>query len=1207
MDDAHLLDKTILTEYEYTFDSNTCLYQSTYNCNQTSQTITSHLNGISNCELETVKQSGHSSYTDSWIINRPDWEIVTFSRNSERKSTHTAYTYEGNNTYEADMVTIVPNDGNQPHDPLTTVTHYSYDDAGNNTDVIISAPYGIQNEQQREVHYIYGSNYHYRLVTKETKGTINNGYSTEFRYDFHDRLNLAVDCNEMAIQYESSPLGVIQKTIPIDATEQRTVTLWADDSPYKPDGASYYTWSKKTGDVTSMVFYHKSGLELRSVTFDFNGTPVFVDKKYNAKGLLDRESEPYRQGEPEENLKWTCYYYDGKDRLLSVLYPDRTEKTMEYHGLRTVTTTRPAIGNSQVSTSILNVLGWPKAHIDAVGTQNPTTVHYEYYPDGNLKWTRINNDETTTIRLEYDHAGNRILLHDPDYCTATADLTSVYNAFGEEVSTTTPKGLTTTYLYDQFGRMTQRTEQEPAPGGGTETKTTVWTYNENAQTHQKGLLQSITYPGQTIAYAYDEFQRIQGETVTYSQNESYTTSYTYDLASRKQSIQYPSGFTVCYKYNTIGYLKSITDNDNHELYSTQKTSPLGQIERFRLGENIVCNREYHPEKQLLTRICTSKGEIILQNLSYDYDGFSNLASRTDNKRNLEESFTYDHLNRLTGIWLNNSQTGGMDYDAYGRMTGKTTDNTVVFSDAVYNATAKPHAIDYAEVDACSFSEQTVTYTCFDKVKTVTQGNNTLEYTYGYDRQRTFKEEYANGVERAKRYVGSCEFLLPPIENTTVEKILTYLSSPIGVFAVMEKQGNVETIHYVLKDNLGSWTTITDSVGNVEQELSFDAWGNRRDPETWQTSSQLPAPMFDRGFTGHEHLYAFSLINMNGRMYDPQMSLFLSVDAYVQSPDNSQSFNRYAYCMNNPLKYIDPNGWSMTGAAYGTPTTGLCWGDMRYSEPVHTRSDFSNAYHLLNQALYGESSIAFGSGYGAAFQAGVDFYQGISPGMIWSYSHLINNYINNPSALNRRDLMNAGITDYTYKTWWSKEGLGGYQYTISFNQGSFSYGNDNYNFGYKGYLDITIGGMDLSVKGAKSTDLNKANLLAQIIGVPMGSISEGFEMAAKAYHNVPLLKANSGLSKAQYVSALTKEGVGMLKVTKLAGRACFAVSTSVEGYEMYNYYKHCGQDYNVYYKGGLDIAMGVVGLLGPIGFGISMTYFVIDVATDSFNGWGKIQY
>ena len=60
------------------------------------------------------------------------------------------------------------------------------------------------------------------------------------------------------------------------------------------------------------------------------------------------------------------------------------------------------------------------------------------------------------------------------------------------------------------------------------------------------------------------------------------------------------------------------------------------------------------------------------------------------------------------------------------------------------------------------------------------------------------------------------------------------------------------------------------------------------------------------FAAHEHLYAFGLINMNGRIYDPQMSSFLSVDAYVQSPDNSQNFNRYAYCLNNPLKYTDPS-------------------------------------------------------------------------------------------------------------------------------------------------------------------------------------------------------------------------------------------------------------------------------------------------------------
>ncbi|MDO5342043.1 MAG: RHS repeat-associated core domain-containing protein [Bacteroidia bacterium] len=67
------------------------------------------------------------------------------------------------------------------------------------------------------------------------------------------------------------------------------------------------------------------------------------------------------------------------------------------------------------------------------------------------------------------------------------------------------------------------------------------------------------------------------------------------------------------------------------------------------------------------------------------------------------------------------------------------------------------------------------------------------------------------------------------------------------------------------------------------------------------------PLFDRGFTGHEHLYALGLINMNGRMYDPVTSSFLSPDNYVQCPTSQQGFNRYAYCFYNPLKYVDPTG------------------------------------------------------------------------------------------------------------------------------------------------------------------------------------------------------------------------------------------------------------------------------------------------------------
>ena len=83
-------------------------------------------------------------------------------------------------------------------------------------------------------------------------------------------------------------------------------------------------------------------------------------------------------------------------------------------------------------------------------------------------------------------------------------------------------------------------------------------------------------------------------------------------------------------------------------------------------------------------------------------------------------------------------------------------------------------------------------------------------------------------------------------------------------------------------------------------------------------------MFDRGFTGHEHLVAFGLINMNGRIYDPVISSFLSADRYVQDPSSAMGFNRYAYCMYNPLKFVDPTGWRAGhgGGGYPRSVSGL---------------------------------------------------------------------------------------------------------------------------------------------------------------------------------------------------------------------------------------------------------------------------------------------
>ena len=298
--------------------------------------------------------------------------------------------------------------------------------------------------------------------------------------------------------------------------------------------------------------------------------------------------------------------------------------------------------------------------------------------------------------------------------------------------------------------------------------------------------------------------------------------------------------------------------------------------------------------------------------------------------------------------------------------------------------------------------------------------------YGYDRQRIFMEEHTGYGDRTKRYVGNCELLTETSIDGTDVRWLTCLVGPTGAFTMVETDERGDnTLHYILKDNLGSWSVVTDKHGNIEQELSFDAWGNLRNPETWRAWSGVPEPMFDRGFTGHEHLYAFGLINMNGRMYDPVMSSFLSVDAFVDDPTSAQGFNRYAYCMHNPLRYTDPSGWRKQGRE---PTSGNYehW-SMRYAVPVYEPRDYQNPYYLYNQSFFGnyegimsEGGGSFGGGGAASygFESSYGYYVTHYANSVYNYCfpssqlQLIRNWQDNPSFTTNKELREAGITNLT---------------------------------------------------------------------------------------------------------------------------------------------------------------------------------------------------
>jgi len=112
--------------------------------------------------------------------------------------------------------------------------------------------------------------------------------------------------------------------------------------------------------------------------------------------------------------------------------------------------------------------------------------------------------------------------------------------------------------------------------------------------------------------------------------------------------------------------------------------------------------------------------------------------------------------------------------------------------------------------------------------------------------------------------------------------------------------------------------ITDEFGGFVQAMRFEPFGKRVEvvdvtklPRSLSEieSATLANTHTNHGFTGHEHLDAFGLIHMGGRLYDPHMGRFLNMDPVVQAPENGQNLNRYSYVLNNPLSYTDPTGFS----------------------------------------------------------------------------------------------------------------------------------------------------------------------------------------------------------------------------------------------------------------------------------------------------------
>ena len=279
---------------------------------------------------------------------------------------------------------------------------------------------------------------------------------------------------------------------------------------------------------------------------------------------------------------------------------------------------------------------------------------------------------------------------------------------------------------------------------------------------------------------------------------------------------------------------------------------------------------------------------------------------------------YPFLSRTSAESYNKITRISQDNGVYTSITYSNLTDNHIYQRAQLNKASQPHAISGIDNDNGVVKSLflTTTNTPFRKPDTIIDDHKS-------DSIKTYHIFYSPDNERIKSVYSLCDkdivttYYLPDYEVEIANGATTtrhYIFSPATghLAAVHFKQGNKSETYYAITDHQGSVLKLVDNKVHSKYEARYTPFGVRT-----IVKNDL-GYNFPRGYTMHEHLDQFGVINANARLYDPYLARFMSPDPYIQEPTNPQNFNRFSYCLNNPLKYTDPTGefWWLTALNIG---------------------------------------------------------------------------------------------------------------------------------------------------------------------------------------------------------------------------------------------------------------------------------------------------
>lgn len=746
-------------------------------------------------------------------------------------------------------------------DPLGKITAYTYDPAGNITE--ITKPGG------RKTSYGYDKNYNITSVTdpmgyvaktvydkdnRVTEETDALGQKESYTYDKDSRVTSITDKRGFTTGFDYDAHGNIQ--VVTDKTGLKSHLEYdKNDNLTKVTDALGGVTTYGYDNMDNLVTFTNAANKTTNYTYDLEGNLTSIKDPAGRTEKFDYDEKGRLTGHTQASGKKTTYDYDKLNDLLEKSYQDAKGETSE-----------------KDVTYAYNSAGERVSMKDQTGKSS-----YEYDALGRI--TKVTSGSKKDVSYVYDDADNLQAIVYPDGTKISYE----YDLNDNLVKLTDRNRKVTTYKHDALNRVTEVTRSN-----GTKTEVSY-----DAEDHITKIVNTCGSCGKVIStyeYKYNDQGYVVGETATeleagtrktpswedwYNWGDTQKETDKADCEHQEKEIQ----TTRTYEYDDNWELTRCTEKAEggkktvHN-YTYDKIGNRTSYEKIEDGvSKAKYNYKYNDSNQLIKRTNAKIWGDPGTTYSYDKDG--NLIQECD-KTNSADPVTYEYTaeNRLAVVKQGGTVLMAAMYDGDNNRVFEL-DNTYKWEDCYGDEVLIP--ANQRTEDGNSPKEQLASL--------VKGGSNAKGYTL---------TEYINDINRE-----NTEVLAEYGADEKVRQAYTYGESGIGERVSVDKS---EESSYYLYDGRNSVTGILTETANLTNSYQYDSYGNL-------TSGTADGVNY-YGYNGESTNVKTGLQYLRARYYNAENGTFTTEDSDLGTTENPLTRNRYDYTTNNPLNYSDPTGHSL---------------------------------------------------------------------------------------------------------------------------------------------------------------------------------------------------------------------------------------------------------------------------------------------------------